>query len=185
MSKIIFMKYLSFVRPEMIPKLKILRIYWNLANIFPVPRARFWCQKFIKYLPRVWTKPVPKLKVLRIYSNLVYSIFQICSSRFWCQKWFLLNIRPKHQAHLLGPNWSQNYKCSGFIEIWHIWYFEYQDLDLDVENYYISNIYQLLGPNWSQNEKRSEFLTLKSKLGISNVYLKYQICQISRNSEYF
>ena len=67
---------------------------------------------FIKYLPPVQPKLVPKLKVRRIYWNLAYSIFEICKFQFWSQKWFLLSI-----YHLLGPNWSQNEKCSDFIEI--------------------------------------------------------------------
>ena len=103
---------------------------------------------FIKYLPSVRPKLVPKLKILRIYRNLAHSIFQICQSWFWCQKLFLLNI-----YHLLGRNWSQNEKCLGLIEIWHIWYFEYPDLDFDVKNYFLSNIFQLLGQNWSKNKK--------------------------------
>ena len=36
--------------------------------------------------------------------------------------------------HLFGPNWSQNEKCSEFIEIWHIQYFKYFNLDFDVKN---------------------------------------------------
>ena len=31
MSKIIFIKYLPLVRPKLIPKIKVFRIYWNLA----------------------------------------------------------------------------------------------------------------------------------------------------------
>ena len=64
-----------------------------------------------------------------MYWNLAHSIFRICQSRFWYEKWFLLNI-----YHLLDPNWSPNWICSGFIEIWHIWYFEYPDLDTDGKN---------------------------------------------------
>ena len=86
---------------------------------------------YIRYLPPVRAKLVTKLKVLRICWNLAHSIFQICKSQSWCQKWFLLNI-----YHLLGTNWSQNWKCSGFIEIWHIWYFEYSDLDFDVKCFF-------------------------------------------------
>ena len=47
MSKIIFMKYLSPVRPKLAPKLKVLRIWWNLAHwIFQIFQSRFWCQKW-------------------------------------------------------------------------------------------------------------------------------------------
>ena len=46
-SKIIFMKYLSPVRPKLVPKLKVLRIYWNLAHsIFQICQSQFWCQKW-------------------------------------------------------------------------------------------------------------------------------------------
>ena len=75
---------------------------------------------FIKYLQPVRPKLLSKFKVHRIYWNLAHLIFQIWQSRFWCQKWFILNI-----YHLLVPDWYQNRKCSGFIEIWYIWYFEY------------------------------------------------------------
>ena len=94
---------------------------------------------YIRYLTPVRAKLVAKWKVLRICWNLAHLIFQICKSQSWCQKWFLLNI-----YHLLGTNWSQNWKCSEFIEIWHIWYFEYPDLDFDIKNFFLSNIYQLL-----------------------------------------
>ena len=46
MWQIIFMKYLPPVRPKLVPKLKVFRIYWNLAQlIFRVSRSSFWCQK--------------------------------------------------------------------------------------------------------------------------------------------
>ena len=88
---------------------------------------------FIKYLSPVWHKLVPKLEVLRIYWNLAQSIFQICQSWFCCQKYFsLLNI-----YQLLGPNWSQNERCSEFIEIWPNWYFQYANLNFDVKMIFI------------------------------------------------
>ena len=88
---------------------------------------------FIKYLSPVWHKLVPKLEVLRIYWNLAQSIFQICQSWFCCQKYFsLLNI-----YQLLGPNWSQNEKYSEFIEIWLNWYFQYANLNFDVQMIFI------------------------------------------------
>ena len=47
MMKIIFMKYLPPVMPELAPKWKMLRIYWNLAHlIFQICRYWFWCQKW-------------------------------------------------------------------------------------------------------------------------------------------
>ena len=114
---------------------------------------------FIKHLPPVRPKLVPKQKVLRIYWNLAHSVFQICQSWFWCGKLFLLNIY---------PNCSQTYKCPEFIEIWHIWYFKYTNLDFNVKNDFLSHIYQLLAPNWSQNEKHSEFIEI-----CLNWYFKY------------
>ena len=46
MSKIFFKKYLPPVRHKLVPKLKMHRIYWNLANvIFRISRSRFWCHR--------------------------------------------------------------------------------------------------------------------------------------------
>ena len=42
MSKIIFKKYLPPVEPKLVPKLKVRRIYWNLAQlIFGISQFRF------------------------------------------------------------------------------------------------------------------------------------------------
>ena len=117
---------------------------------------------FMKYLPPVRPKLVPKLKALKIYWNIAHLIFQICQTGFWCQIWFLWNI-----YHLLGPNWSQNEKCSGFIEIWHIWYFKYVHLDFNVKNDFYQ-ICVLLDPNCSKNEKCSELIEIWL-----NLYFKY------------
>ena len=93
---------------------------------------------FVKNLPPVRAKLVPKLKVLRVYWNLAQLIFRIFRSRFWFQKLFLLNT-----YNLFGPNWSQNEKCSEFIEIWHIRFW--------CRKWFLSKIYHLLDPNWLQN----------------------------------
>ena len=112
MTRIIFMKYLPPVRPKMAPKLRMLRIYWNLAHIiFRISWFRFWCQKLFSLNTTCSAKMVAKLKALRIYRNLALLVFETCQSRFWCQKWFLINI-----YHLLGPNWSQNWKFSGLMK---------------------------------------------------------------------
>ena len=105
MSTIIFMKHLSPVRPKFVPKLKILKIYWNLAHLMlQICQSRFWHQKyfFIKSLPVARPQLIPKWRMLRIYWNLADLIFQICRSQFWCQKGFLLNI-----YYLPGANWSK------------------------------------------------------------------------------
>ena len=72
MSKMIFIKYLP-PRPKLVPKLKILRIYWNLTYlIFWISWSRFWYQIFfIKYLPIAKTQLVPKWKMLRSDWNLI------------------------------------------------------------------------------------------------------------------
>ena len=73
MSKIIFIKYLPSVRSKLVPKLKVLRIYWNLAHsIFQICQSQFVMLKmiFTKYLPPVRPKLVPNLKMLRVYWNL-------------------------------------------------------------------------------------------------------------------
>ena len=70
MSKIVFIKYLPPVRPKLVPKLKMLRMYLYLGtfDILNIPISGLM-QKiiFMKYLPPVWPKLVTKLKVLRIY----------------------------------------------------------------------------------------------------------------------
>ena len=132
MSKIIFIKYWPLVQSKLVPKLKMLRIYWNLGT-FDISNilisSLIWKIVFMKYLSPIWPKLVPKLKVPRIYWNRKKSIFQICQSQFWCQKWFLWNT-----YLLLDPNWFQSKECSRFIEVWHIWYFEYANLNFDVKN---------------------------------------------------
>ena len=46
LSKMIFIKNLPPVRAKLVPKLKVLRVYWNLAQLtFRTSRSRFWCQK--------------------------------------------------------------------------------------------------------------------------------------------
>ena len=94
-SKIIFMKYLAPAWPKLVPRLKMVRIYWNLGtfDISNIPISILMSKTiFIKYVPLVWAKLIPKLKVLRIYWNLVHSILEICQSGFQCQKQFLRNI---------------------------------------------------------------------------------------------
>ena len=114
------MKYLSHVRPKMLPKLKMLRIYRNLAHLMLQV-----CRNFkydisnmlisilmsfflVKYLPIASLQLVPKWKIRRIYWNLVALIFQIWWSQFCCQKWFLFNI-----YQLLGLNWPKNSSIAG------------------------------------------------------------------------
>ena len=106
---------------------------------------------FMEYLPLARSKLVPKLKMLRIYWNLAQMIFRISQSRFRYQRLFLLNI-----YHLLGPNWSQNWKYSEFIEIWYIRYFKYANLGFDVKN----SFYQIF-TDWCQNDRWPEFIEIR------------------------
>ena len=65
MSKMIFIESLQPVRPKLTPKLKMLRIYWNLAHvIFRISRSRFWCQKlfFYQIFTSCYSQIGPKLK---------------------------------------------------------------------------------------------------------------------------
>ena len=123
-----------------------------------------------KYLPPVGPKLVPKLKMFRIYWNLGNSIFRISRSRFWCQILISLNI-----YHLFVLNWSQNQKCSEFIEIEHIQYFKYANLEFDVKMVFMK-YYHLLGSNWSQNEKYSGFIEISVHL-IFLIALSWFCCQ--------
>ena len=46
MSKMIFIKSLQPFRPKLVPKIKILRIFWNLEHlIFRIFRSRLWCHQ--------------------------------------------------------------------------------------------------------------------------------------------
>ena len=89
-SKIIFMKYLPPARPKMVPKLKMLRINWNLVHvIFRISQSRFRCQKS---LTTCLIQVGPKFKSAQ--NLLKFGTFDILNtqSQFWFQKWFLLNI---------------------------------------------------------------------------------------------
>ena len=102
---------------------------------------------FYEIFRPVRPKLVPKLKMLRIYWNLAHFIFRISWSRFWCQRLFLLNI----YRHMLGPNWSQIKKYSGFIEIWQIQDLKYGNLHFDVKNVFyqiFTNCQAQLVPKW-------------------------------------
>ena len=87
---------------------------------------------------------------------------------------FIKSLQP------VTPKLTPNWKCSGFTEIWHMWYFEYRDLDFDVKNYFLSNIYQLLLPNWSQTEKCSEFIEIWTSW-----YFKYADLSFDVNNDFY
>ena len=61
-------KFYEIFTPKLAQKLKMLRLYWNLARlIFQICQFRFKCKKTKKYLPPVKPKLVPRLKMLRIF----------------------------------------------------------------------------------------------------------------------
>ena len=93
--KIIFIKYCQITRPKFVPKLKMLRIYWNLASISYFKYINFGFKVKNKFYEIFTPKLAPKLKMLRVYWNLAYLILQIC--------WFLLKCQKKWSIyHLLG-----------------------------------------------------------------------------------
>ena len=91
MSKIIFIEHLPPVRPKLVPKVKVLRIYWNLRHSkFQICQCRFWCQKcfFIKYLPRLgpnWSKMkgVQNLLKFDTFNISITSISISCQNDFY------------------------------------------------------------------------------------------------------
>ena len=74
MSKIVFITYLPAVRPILVPKLKRLRIYWDLAHlIFQECWSLFYCQKW--FLWNIYQSLCPNWsKMLTIYGDLAYLI---------------------------------------------------------------------------------------------------------------
>ena len=87
MLKIIFIKYIPPVKHKVVPKLKMLTIYWNYSKCsefieiwhiwyFGYPDLNLKSKMiFIKYLPPVSRKFVPKLKLQRLYLNLAQLMF--------------------------------------------------------------------------------------------------------------
>ena len=134
----------------MVPKLKMLRIYWNLVYvIFRISQSRFRCQKL---LTTCLTQIGPKIKSAQ--NLLKFGTFDILNTPISIQMSkmifikYLPPVRPKLVPILkmLRIYWDLAHLI-----------FRISRSCFDVKNYYLSNIYRLLGPNWSQNEKSSEF----------------------------
>ena len=90
MSKMIFMKYLPPGTLKMVPKLKMLRIYQNLAHLISqVRRSLFFFSKmiFIKYLPPIillTDRPEIILSTARAYNKKVSFLrFRLNFNKFW------------------------------------------------------------------------------------------------------
>ena len=93
------------------PKLKLLRIYWNLTHlIFQICQSWFWCQKW--FLLNIYP-------LLGSNWNLAHLIFQISWSQFWCQKLFFIKYLPITRPQLI-PKWKmlRIYWNLIKIEIW-------------------------------------------------------------------
>ena len=101
MSKIIFMKYLSPFRPKLVPKLKVLRIYWNFTHsIFQVCQSGFWCQKwFFEVFTSCQDKLTPRLKLIW---NLCL-LFQVFQS--WLRDLIKVSL---NNYYMLCQNWSRS-----------------------------------------------------------------------------
>ena len=113
MLKMIFIKYLPPARPKLAPKLKMLRIYWNLAHLmFRISPSRFWCQRL--FLLNIYHLISIGPKTKSTQNLLKFGTFNISSiSRFWCQNCFFI----KYFA-IARPQLVQNEKYSEFIGIW-------------------------------------------------------------------
>ena len=83
--KMFFIKYMPIARPKLVPKWKMLRIYWNLAEfIFQICWSRFRWQKS----PPVRPKFVPKLKVF----EFIQTCLQLYQTNFWTSLLVIIEI---------------------------------------------------------------------------------------------
>ena len=105
MGNIVFIKYLPPALPKLVPKLKALRIYWNLAySIFQICQPRFWCQKWFFWIIHLllvsnWSQNQKRPELLKFgtfdISNILISFLM---SKIIFVKYLLL----------ARPNWSQS-----------------------------------------------------------------------------
>ena len=120
MSKVIFMKYLLPVRSKMVPKLKMLRIYWNLVHVvFWISQSRFRCQKvLITCLTQIGPKIKSAQNLLKFgtLDILNTSISTLMSKMIFIK--YLLPARPK-----LVPKWKMLRIYWNWIKIFHKNYF--------------------------------------------------------------
>ena len=100
-SIILFMKYLPPVRPKMFPKLKTLRIYWNLAQvIFRISQLDFGVKNYFYWILTTCPAQIgPKIKSVQNLlkfgtfdiSNMAISI--LMSKMIFIK--YLLPVRPE------------------------------------------------------------------------------------------
>ena len=107
MSKIIFMKYLPPARPKIVPKSKMLRIYWKLAHlIFRISWSWFWCQnvfllntyhcsaqigskiKSAQNLLKFGTFDISNMPISILTLNMIFINYRLLSKHFCLQPFF-------------------------------------------------------------------------------------------------
>ena len=146
--KIIFIKYLTIVRPKLVPKLKVLKIYWNLTHsMFQICESRFWCQKwFLLNIYHLLGPICSKIKNAR--DLLKFGLFDISTimisiliSKTIFIK-YLAPVPPKLVQKLKMPKIYWNVAQSIFqICQSRFW----------CQKRFLLNICHLWDPNWSQN----------------------------------
>ena len=111
----------------MVRKPKMLKVYYNL----PYLKFQFWCQKL--FLLNIYHLLGPNW-CQNLLKFGTFDIWNIPISLLMSKIIFIKYVLPA------GLNWSQNQKCSEFIEIWPNWYFKYVGFDFDVKY----NFYEIL-----------------------------------------
>ena len=82
MSKMFFLiKHLPIARPQLVPKWKMFRIYWNLAKlIFQICQSQLWCQKW--YLLNIYHLLGPNWSKIKSIENLTHLVFLLYRTQF-------------------------------------------------------------------------------------------------------
>ena len=97
MSKMIFIKYLPPASPILVPKLKMLRNYWNSAYlIFRISQSRFWCQRLFllniyHLLGPNWSQNQKYLEFIKIW-HIGY--FKYANLGFFVENVFFIKYLP-------------------------------------------------------------------------------------------
>ena len=137
--KNVSIKYLPPVWPKLVPKLKVLRSYWNLAHfMFRVSWSQCWCQKL--FLLNTYHLFGPKMK--RAQNLTKFGTFNISNmpililmSKMTFMK-YLPHVRPKFVPILKVPRIH--------------WNFNNVDLDFNVENDFFIKYLPIAQPSWSK-----------------------------------
>ena len=104
MSKIIFMKYLPLVQPKLVPKLKMLGLYWNLAHLrfydFDFNAKNIFYEIFTTCLTQISPKIKNAQNLFKFgrFGILKTSISILLSKTIFIK--FLTPVRPKLEPEL-------------------------------------------------------------------------------------